>query len=106
MSIDQSSILSKLNDGHAALWEHDWDGAVLAYNEALATAPENDSALSGMGLALFHQKRYSDSLRIFQELAHKNLTTPCQWSASPVFTSVKGFCQKPRTASTARENCN
>ena len=76
MSIDQSSILSKLNEGHAALWEHDWDGAVLAYNEALATAPENDSALSGMGLALFHQKRYSDSLRIFQELAHKNPDDP------------------------------
>jgi len=76
MSIDQSSIQTKLNEGHAALWEHDWDGAVQAYNKALAAAPDNDSALAGKGLALFHQKRYTDSLRIFQELTRKNPNDP------------------------------
>lgn len=76
MSSDQSSIQTKLNEGHAALWEHDWDSAVQAYNKALAAAPDNDSALAGKGLALFHQKRYTDSLRIFQELTRKNPNDP------------------------------
>jgi len=69
MTINEDSLQSKLNKGHAALWDYDWEGAIDAYNEALLESPENPIGLSSLGLALFHQKNYRDSLRIFQKLA-------------------------------------
>ncbi len=76
MTIDQSNFQVKLNKGHTALWEHDWERAVQAYNEALEAAPDDLSTLASLGLALFHQKNYSESLRIFQRIAHENPLEP------------------------------
>jgi tetratricopeptide (TPR) repeat protein len=76
MTIEQSNFQVKLNMGHTALWEHNWDGAVQAYQAALQASPENPSVRASLGLALFHQKNYSESLRIFQQLARENPLDP------------------------------
>lgn len=69
MNIQVEVTQSKLNKGHAALWEHDWTGAVNAYNEVLGEAPGNPVAMASLGLAMFHQKRYRDALQLFQQLS-------------------------------------
>lgn len=76
MTIAQSDFQVKIAKGHNALWDHDWAGAVQAYNDALLVVPDNPSALASLGLALFHQKSYSESLRIFQKLARENPLDP------------------------------
>jgi tetratricopeptide (TPR) repeat protein len=76
MTNAQSDFQVKLSKGHAALWDHDWAGAIQAYNDALIAVPDNPSVLASLGLALFHQKSYSESLRIFQKLARENPLDP------------------------------
>jgi len=76
MTFAQSDFQTKLNKGHAALWDHDWDGAVQAYHDALMTTPDHQTALASLGLALFYQKNYSEALRIFQKLARENPLDP------------------------------
>lgn len=71
MNSEEGHVQNILNKGHTALWEHDWDGAVQAYNAALQEVPDHPVGLSSLGLALFHQKKFSDSLRIFQQLARQ-----------------------------------
>lgn len=69
MKVTDQALQTKLNNGHAALWEHDWDSAVKAYNEVLLSAPENPVAKASLGLAKFHQKKFNDALQLFQQLA-------------------------------------
>jgi len=69
MNVMDQGLQTKLNDGHAALWEHDWESAVNAYNEVLLTAPDNPVAKASLGLAKFHQKKFHDALQLFQQLA-------------------------------------
>lgn len=64
-------VQTKLNNGHAALWEHDWDSAVAAYNEVLIETPDHPVAKASLGLAKFHQKKYREALLLFQELARQ-----------------------------------
>ena len=71
MNIEEGQVQNILNKGHTALWDHDWDSAVQAYNEALQEFPDHPVGLSSLGLALFHKKRYSESLQIFQQLARQ-----------------------------------
>lgn len=51
------------------MWDHNWGSAIQAYDEALQEAPDNYTAMAGLGLALFQQKNYRESLRIFLRLA-------------------------------------
>ena len=69
MNVTDQALQAKLNNGHAALWEHDWDNAVRVYTEVLLSAPENPIAKASLGLAKFHQKKYIEALQLFQQLA-------------------------------------
>lgn len=76
MNIEEGNVQRILKKGHAALWDHDWGGAVQAYTEALQEFPDHPVGLSSLGLALFHQRKYSESLRIFQQLAQQQPDDP------------------------------
>ena len=69
MNFNDQGLQTKLNNGHAALWEHDWENAVNAYNEVLLKAPDHPVAKASLGLAKFHQKKYREALILYQELA-------------------------------------
>ena len=68
MMMVEGSIQTKLNQGHAALWEHDWAEAVKAYKDALTVSPDHPVGLASLGLALFHQNEFDASLDIFKQL--------------------------------------
>lgn len=76
MNSESAILQSLLNKGHAALWDHDWDEAVAAYTEALVESPDHPLGLSSLGLAYFHQKRFRESLEIFQQLSEQNPADP------------------------------
>ncbi len=68
MMMAEGSVQTKLNQGHAALWEHDWAEAVKAYKDALSLSPDHPVGLASLGLALFHQNEFVTSLEIFKQL--------------------------------------
>ena len=76
MNIEEGNVQRILKKGHAALWDHNWGSAVQAYMEALQEFPDHPVGLSSLGLALFHQKKFSESLRIFQQLAQQQPEDP------------------------------
>ena len=76
MSIEGNAVQYHINNGHAALWAHDWSNAVLAYEQALIESPENPVAQASLGLALYHLKNYRESLRIFQKLSGQQPEDP------------------------------
>lgn len=71
MNVMDQGLQTKLNNGHAALWEHDWENAVNSYNEVLLEAPDHPVAKASLGLAKIHQKKFHDALLLFQQLARQ-----------------------------------
>jgi tetratricopeptide (TPR) repeat protein len=53
--------------GHSAAWEQQWDRAIEFYRKALAEFPDDSSALTSLGLALFETGRMDEALTIYQQ---------------------------------------
>jgi len=62
-----------MNDGHNAAWDQDWQRAANYFRLALEQFPENHTALSNLGLALYELQDYKSALKIYQRAA---LTDP------------------------------
>ncbi|MGW8250644.1 MAG: tetratricopeptide repeat protein, partial [Anaerolineales bacterium] len=54
-----------MNQGHSAAWDQEWERAAEFYRQALEDNPENPQALTNLGLALFEQQEYEESLRCY-----------------------------------------
>ena len=60
-----------MNIGHSMAWDLQWDKAAVAYRKALEEFPDNPKALSSLGLALFEQQHYDESLQVYQKAARR-----------------------------------
>jgi len=58
-----------MDQGHTAAWDQKWDQAAGYYSRALGILPENISALTSLGLALYELRRYEESLRCYIQAA-------------------------------------
>ncbi|UCH60732.1 MAG: tetratricopeptide repeat protein [Anaerolineales bacterium] len=58
-----------MDQGHTAAWDQNWDQAAGFYSQALEEHPENFTALTSLGLALFELHRYEESLRCYVQAA-------------------------------------
>ena len=58
-----------MNEGHSAAWDQEWNKAASAYRTALQEMPDNPKALNSLGLALFQQGNYEESLQIYKRVA-------------------------------------
>jgi tetratricopeptide (TPR) repeat protein len=56
-----------MNLANSAVWDQDWERAIEFYRKALAEFPENPTALTNLGLALFETGRMEESLGIYQQ---------------------------------------
>ena len=65
MSGNQEEFQKAINLGHSAAWDQMWDRAASFYRQALDEFPDNPSALTNLGLALFEMKDYDNALRIY-----------------------------------------
>lgn len=65
-----------MSDGHSAAWDQDWQRAANYYRLALEQFPENHTALSNLGLALFELKDLASALKIYQRAAITDPTDP------------------------------
>jgi tetratricopeptide (TPR) repeat protein len=53
--------------GHSAAWELQWERAIEFYRKALAEFPEDPTALTSLGLALFETERKDEALSVYQQ---------------------------------------
>src|SRR5215510_4285864 len=58
-----------MNEGHSAAWDQEWSKAITAYRAALQEMPDIPKALNSLGLALFQQGSYDESLQIYKRVA-------------------------------------
>lgn len=55
-----------MRQGHSAAWDQQWDRAIAAYRKALDEFPEDLSALTSMGLALFQANQLPEALKAYR----------------------------------------
>src|SRR5215204_1174489 len=65
-----------MNEGHSAAWDQEWNKAASAYRSALQEMPDNPKALNSLGLALFQQGNFEESLPIYKRVAQITPTDP------------------------------
>jgi tetratricopeptide (TPR) repeat protein len=58
-----------MNEGHSAAWDQEWEKAAAAYRNALQEFPDHPKALNSLGLALFQQGNFDESLQIYKRVA-------------------------------------
>ncbi len=58
-----------MNEGHSAAWDQEWAKAAAAYRKALQEIPDHPKALNSLGLALFQQGNFEESLQIYKRVA-------------------------------------
>ena len=76
MSGNQDEFQKAINLGHSAAWDQMWDRAASFYRQALDEFPENPSALSNLGLALFEMKDYDNALQVYSRAARVSPLDP------------------------------
>lgn len=68
----QEVFQQALRRGHSFAWDRQWAQAVTAYQAALAEAPDDPAALTGLGMALLQLNRLPEALTTYQRLARLN----------------------------------
>jgi tetratricopeptide (TPR) repeat protein len=62
--------------GHSAAWDLQWDKAIGFYRKALAESPDNPSALTSLGLALFETGQFKEALAVYHKASKVNPVDP------------------------------
>jgi tetratricopeptide (TPR) repeat protein len=68
----QEAFQQALRNGHSLAWDRQWEKAVEAYQAALAVAPDDAAALTGLGMALLQLNHLPEALTTYQRLARLN----------------------------------
>lgn len=69
MSGEQERFQKAMNAGHSAAWDQDWNRAVDQYRQALQEIPNQPTALTSLGLALYQLQNYREALVCYQRAA-------------------------------------
>jgi len=93
---DRRRYEEALRRGHEALWQKQWGAAIAAYQEALAAAPDQPEALTGLGLACMEAGRYEEALAAFRQLAQLRPGDP-----TPVIRLAEAYQRAGRAAEAA-----
>jgi tetratricopeptide (TPR) repeat protein len=73
---DQQAFQKAMDLGHSAAWDQQWDRAATYYRQALDELPDQPTALTSLGLALFELQDLNGALRVYQRAAISSPTDP------------------------------
>ncbi|MCE1253738.1 MAG: tetratricopeptide repeat protein [Anaerolineae bacterium] len=62
---NQERFQQAMNQGYSAAWDQNWELAADFFRKALEEIPDQPSALSNLGLALFEQQKYTEALSCY-----------------------------------------
>jgi tetratricopeptide (TPR) repeat protein len=65
-----------IDEGGNYSWEQDWEKAIVAYEKALAEFPDDEAALTGVGLAYSGAGRLEDALGAYRKAAQLDTGDP------------------------------
>jgi len=69
MAGNRSVFEQAMKRGHSAAWDQQWDKAIACYRAALTEFPEENTALTALGFALFQSDRLEEALAVYQRAA-------------------------------------
>lgn len=70
MAGNQDIFKRAMEQGHSAAWERNWELAAENYRQAVKEFPDNASALTSLGLALFELQKFDGALECYQKATH------------------------------------
>ena len=69
MAGNQQIFQNAMNNGNSAAWDQNWELASRYYITALEEFPNNPTALTNLGLALFERHEYDQALMVYKRAA-------------------------------------
>lgn len=69
MAGNQQLFQNAMNNGNSAAWDQNWELASRHYISALEEFPNNPTALSNLGLALYERHEYDQALMVYRRAA-------------------------------------
>jgi len=69
MTMTQENFKKLMDLGHSSAWDGSWSQAAQYYRQALMEDPENTTALTSLGLALFESKEFDEANKYYIRVA-------------------------------------
>jgi tetratricopeptide (TPR) repeat protein len=98
MTGSQETFQKAMNLGQSAAWEQQWDHAAAFYRQALEEMPDNPTALSSLGLALYEMQDFDSALHVYQRAAVVNPSDPISFEKVARILERKGKTAEAVTA--------
>lgn len=80
-----------MNQGHSAAWDQKWEKAAGFYRQAIDISPENATALTSYGLALFELKNYDEALGLYEKASSLAPNDPLPFEKIAEINDLQGM---------------
>ena len=94
MTGNEDRFQQKMNAGHTAAWDQDWQKAADFYHEAYEIAPDEPSTLLNLGLAYFELGDYDRSLLYYTKASNISPKDPLSYEKMAQLYELLGQNQK------------
>lgn len=90
MSGSQKRFQKNIKRGHSAAWDQEWKQAAHYYRIALEEFPDDPTALTSLGLALFNLEKYYEALQTYKLAAHSAPNDPIPFEKIATILELNG----------------
>lgn len=80
-----------MNQGHSAAWDQKWEKAAGFYRQAIDIIPNNATALTSYGLALFEMKSYDEALGLYDKASTLAPNDPLPYEKIAEINDLQGM---------------
>ena len=80
-----------MNQGHSAAWDQKWEKAAGFYRQAIDIIPENATALTSYGLALFELKDFEEALGLYEKASELSPNDPLPFEKIAEINDLQGM---------------
>jgi len=80
-----------MNQGHSAAWDQKWEKAAGFYRQAIDIIPDNATALTSYGLALFEMKSYDEALGLYDKASTLAPNDPLPYEKIAEINDLQGM---------------
>ena len=80
-----------MNQGHSAAWDQKWEKAAGFYRQAIDISPDNATALTSYGLALFRLKSFDEALGLYEKASNLAPNDPLAFEKIAEINDLQGM---------------
>jgi tetratricopeptide (TPR) repeat protein len=105
MRDNKTQFENNMQLGHNAAWEEHWKQAAAFYRRALEIVPDDPSALNSLGLALYQQGEFSQSVEAYQKVTQVAPQDPVPYEKlADLFEKQNDYAEAAKMAAKAADN--